>query len=381
MKRRNVTYFVVLVAMLAAFPLVLRAEKPADVPVVDYAREARLEAERALNAAYHAMRLAEKVQNGVDSATLETLHRTLQLAKTAKSNADSAIMAYSVAEVERRKYVKAEAMQDSVDRFSPEVVGKEVDRLRDDVDSLLIRQRVIVGKDTVNLIIPERNLGRYDRGLLNFLYIPKGKWAFGLTASYGEFDTEDVQVLSFLKDFNFKGSMFSISPTVSYFVRHNQAVGMKIGYSRNKFLLGSLSVDIDEDINFSLKDVDYHTESYSAALFYRRYIGLDNGRRFAIFNDVELGFSSGNGSFTRLYDDKPKETRTLTTKASLNFSPGLCVFIQEYVSVSISFGVFGVSYSWEKQRTNGIDEGTRSVLGTSFKFNLFKLNMGVAVHI
>ena len=51
MKRRNVTYFVVLVAMLAAFPLVLRAEKPADVPEVDYAREARLEAERALNAA------------------------------------------------------------------------------------------------------------------------------------------------------------------------------------------------------------------------------------------------------------------------------------------------------------------------------------------
>ena len=188
-------------------------------------------------------------------------------------------------------------------------------------------------------------------------------------------------MLSFLKDFNFKGSMFSLSPSVSYFVRHNMAVGMKLGYSRNKFTLGSLSVDIDDDMNFSLRDVDYHTEDYSASVFLRRYIGLDNSRRFAIYNDVELKFSSGNGTFTRLYNDEPKETRTLTTKASLNFSPGVCVFIQEYVSFNISFGVFGVNYTRETQRTDGVNEGSRSGLGASFKFNLLNLNMGVAVHI
>ena len=85
--------------------------------------------------------------------------------------------------------------------------------------------------------------------------------------------------------------------------------------------------------------------------------------------------------FSRLYNDEPKETHTITTKASLNFSPGLCVFIQEYVSFSISFGVFGVYYTKESQRTNGVDEGSRSSMGASFKFNLFNLNMGVAVHI
>jgi hypothetical protein len=48
----------------------------------------------------------------------------------------------------------------------------------------LEKEKVIVGEDTVSVILPERNFGRYDRGLYNYLFIPKGKWAIGLTASY-----------------------------------------------------------------------------------------------------------------------------------------------------------------------------------------------------
>ena len=66
-------------------------------------------------------------------------------------------------------------------------------------------EKVIVGNDTVNLVLPERNFGRYDRGLFNYLFIPKKQWAFGLMASYGEFDAKDVPVLQALKDFDFDG--------------------------------------------------------------------------------------------------------------------------------------------------------------------------------
>ena len=41
----------------------------------------------------------------------------------------------------------------------------------------IFNERVIVGEDTVSIIIPQRNFGRYDRGLFNFLFIPKGQWA------------------------------------------------------------------------------------------------------------------------------------------------------------------------------------------------------------
>lgn len=57
-------------------------------------------------------------------------------------------------------------------------------------------ERVIVAGDTVDIILPERNFGRFDRGLFNYIFIPKGKWGFGITASYGELQTEDISVLS-----------------------------------------------------------------------------------------------------------------------------------------------------------------------------------------
>ncbi len=247
-------------------------------------------------------------------------------------------------------------------------------------DSIL-NQKVIVGKDTVNLIIPEHNFGRYDRGLFNYLFIPKGQWSFGLTASYGEFNSEDTNLLSYITDFDFEGHSFSIRPYISYFFAHNQSIGMKLGYSRNSAELGSLDVDFGEDLNFSLKDVDYRSEKYSASIFYRHYIGLDDSRRFAVFNEVDLEFSSGNGSFSRQYGGVPRVTETVTTEARMNFSPGFCCFVHDYVSFNVSFGVFGVYLTKQKQKTDNVEEGSRFSSGANFKFNLFNINMGIAVHI
>ena len=67
--------------------------------------------------------------------------------------------------------------------------------------------------------------------------------------------------------------------------------------------------------------------------------------------------------------------------ASLNFSPGLCVFIMDYVSFNVSFGVFGIKVHQEKQQTNGVEEGTRFTSGANFKFNIFNINFGMAVFI
>lgn len=139
--------------------------------------------------------------------------------------------------------------------FSPEPTGNILD------------QKVIVGNDTVSIILPQRNFGRYDRGLFNFLFIPKGQWSFGLTASYGEFNSDDVQILSLIKDFDFKGKMYSIKPTIGYFVANNQSIGLKFNYTRGEADLGSLSVDIDDDLNFSLKDVSYYSNTYSIGVF------------------------------------------------------------------------------------------------------------------
>lgn len=241
-------------------------------------------------------------------------------------------------------------------------------------------EKVIVGKDTVSVIIPQRNFGRYDRGLYNYLFIPKGQWAIGLTASYGEFHSEDVQLLNAIKDFNFDGKQFSIRPSISYFVANNQALGLRFNYTYGNADLGGISVDIDDDMNFSLHDVSYNSTNFSVGFFYRNYVGLSSLKRFAVFNDVELSVGGGQSRFKRYYNDELRDTKTNVTEVALNFSPGLCVFVMDNISFNVSFGVFGLKFRDEKQKTNGVEEGSRFSSGANFKFNLFNINFGLGVH-
>lgn len=263
----------------------------------------------------------------------------------------------------------------------PSLSAQEIVRKKDAPQHKETLEKVIVDGDTVSRILPERNFGRFDRGLFNYIFIPKGKWGFGISASYGELDTEDIRVLDIAKDFNFKGKLYSVRPYIQYFFRSNQAIGLKFDYTRGYADLASLSVDFDDDINFNIRDASYYQQTFQVSTFYRDYVGLDHNGRFGIFNEVDLAFGSGSSRFKRLYDNKLRDTRTNITKASLNFSPGLCVFVQDYVSLNVSFGVFGIHYRHEHQKTNGIDEGTRDTSGANFRFNLFNINFGLMVVI
>lgn len=244
-----------------------------------------------------------------------------------------------------------------------------------------VDQKVIVRGDTVSIVLPQKNYGRYDRGLFNFMYIPKGEWSFGFTASYGELNTEDIQVLSVLKNVDFGGKKYSIKPSVSYFFNHNQSIGMRLNYTRGEANLHNLALDIDDDMNFELKDVSYYSHSYDVGVVYRNYVGLDKHKRFSVFNEMALEFGSGSARFKRYYNDELRDTRTNSMNMSLNFSPGLCVFVQDYLAFNVSFGVFGIKAGKEKQKTNGVDEGSRVSSGANFRFNIFNINFGLMVVI
>lgn len=244
-----------------------------------------------------------------------------------------------------------------------------------------VDQKVIVRGDTISIVLPQKNYGRYDRGLFNFLYIPKGEWSFGFTASYGELNTDDIQVLSILKNVDFGGKQYSIKPSVSYFFNHNQSIGMRLNYTRGEANLHNLALDIDDDLNFELKDVSYYSHSYDVGVVYRNYVGLDKHKRFSVFNEVALDFGSGSSRFKRYYNDVLRDTRTNSMGLSLNFSPGLCVFVQDNIAFNVSFGVFGIKVNKEKQKTNGVEEGSRVSSGANFRFNIFNINFGLMVVI
>lgn len=155
----------------------------------------------------------------------------------------------------------------------PDTVGYKIIKGRPHYPEM--DEKVIVGNDTVPLILPERNFGRYDRGLFNYLFIPKKQWMFGLTASYGEFDASDVEMLQFLSDLNFDGRQYAIRPTVSYFFRNNQSVGLKFDYTRQEADVEHFALNAGDDLSFDISDVSYYSSKYSIGVFYRNYVVSD----------------------------------------------------------------------------------------------------------
>ena len=155
-----------------------------------------------------------------------------------------------------------------------------------------LNEKVLFRGDTVPMVLRDRNFGRFNRGLFNYLFIPKGIWSIGVTASYGEFSTSDLEVLDLISDIDFSGHMFSIRPYFSYFIGNNMSVGMRLSYTSGRANIGSFNVDIDGDMGFNLKDILYRSESYTAAVTFNQYFGIARRGRFGVFNEVELAFSS-----------------------------------------------------------------------------------------
>lgn len=244
-----------------------------------------------------------------------------------------------------------------------------------------LNEKVVFRGDTINMILKDRNLGRYDRGLFNFLFIPKGIWQVGLTANYGEFSTSDLEILDLITDIDFNGKIWSIKPSFQYFIRSNISVGMRLGYTRGFANIGSFNVDIDDDMSFNLHDIMYKSNNYSASLTFSQYLGIARKGRFGVFNEVELALAGGDSDFNRPFNGEMRKTHTNTFSAALNFSPGVCVYVLDQLSFNVSLGVFGLNIKHEKQKVNGEDLGWRTTSGANFRFNIFNINFGIAVNI
>ena len=242
-------------------------------------------------------------------------------------------------------------------------------------------EKVVYKGDTIPMVLKDLKLGRYDRGLFNFLFFPKGMWSIGLTASYGKLTTEDIQLFDIISDVDISASAFSIKPYFSYAFKNNITAGLRLEYSRMRGDIYNFGLDIDEDMSFAIKDVMYRNESYSASILLTQYIGLTRKGRFGVFNEAQLKVSSGTSDFNRPYDGQMKRTHSRNIQASLTYSPGLCVFVMPQVSVNLSFGVFGFYINKVRQWEDGERSGSRLTSGANFRFNIFNISLGLAVHI
>ena len=266
-----------------------------------------------------------------------------------------------------------------------------VDTIRtvDGRDSIYIQsERIKIIRDTVWMVpqeepvtdvIKTKAIGRYDRRIINYRFIPKGNWIGGITFSYFNFDSNDSQMLfNLLNGFDFNGRTLSVKPFAGFAIRDNIVLGVKFGYNHTLGELDNLSLNMD-DLDFSMHDIRYVQDLYTFAVFHRSYVGLERSRRFGLFNEISVGYNTGTTRFTRDEQSGFKDTNTKVHELHIGVNPGICVFIMENVCAEASFGVVGFKYRYEKQTNNLGEVGHSRNSGANFKINILNINIGITV--
>ena len=220
---------------------------------------------------------------------------------------------------------------------------------------------------------------RQQRGLTDThnLFVPRGQWIFGGTASYSTHSNETYRFLV-VEGIESKGYTFKVSPMIAYALRDNMAIGGRFIYSRSLLKLDKADLNLggeDSDLNFEVNDYYSLRHSYSVAVIWRQYIPLGRNKRFALFNEMQL---SGGGTQARFAKDSPVKG---TYETGYTFSLGIVAFATNNMAVEVNVGVMGITYTHTKQVHNQVTVGKRDASMMNFKVNIFSIGLGMAFYL
>ena len=227
------------------------------------------------------------------------------------------------------------------------------------------------------------NEKRRERGLTDprNLFVPKGQWVFGGTASYSTHTNEGYQFL-IVEGIDSKGYTVRVSPMIAYALTDNMALGGRFIYSRTLLELDKAELQLgDEGSDTDLKANNYYSlrHNYSVAAIWRQYIPLGRNKRFALFNETQLSVGGTQARFTN--DSPVKGTYETGYTLSLGISPGIIAFATNNMAVEVNVGVMGISYTHTKQVHNQVTVGKRNTSMMNFKVNIFSIGLGMAFYL
>ena len=217
----------------------------------------------------------------------------------------------------------------------------------------------------------------YDRGIEMKTFIPKGQWMVGATFSYNEHVDDNFEFMSVLKDITSDGYTFKVTPLVSYFVKDNISIGARFAYGRSITNLGNLSLELGDDLSFSVDNFKSVSNTYTGALFARMYLNLGDSKRFGLFSEgrVAYGYSESNSSSGTGAD--LSGVYQLKHNLNIGFSPGITCFMDNHVAVEASVNVAGLNFNWYDQTRDQVEKGERHSSSASFKINLLSVDIGI----
>lgn len=223
---------------------------------------------------------------------------------------------------------------------------------------------------------------RIDREINRIRFIFKREVAIGLTVSYGTITSDDTDYMLILDDLNFSGSIFTINPSFSYFVKDNLSFGARFGYSKTDGHIDNAALDLGEsnDMNISFSDINLNSTSSSFGIFMRSYAGIDAKGHFGLFAELEASYKTGKSVFSYKSNEEIKYTHSNNQQFKFSFNPGCAVFVFPNVCTTLSFGLGGVQYTKVTQTdSEGKVIGTREASKMLFRLNLANIRIGLNI--
>ncbi|MGL5682270.1 MAG: hypothetical protein ACRDDZ_04340 [Marinifilaceae bacterium] len=221
---------------------------------------------------------------------------------------------------------------------------------------------------------------RLDRGIVKRTFVPKGQWFFGGSCSYSEMNQDNYRFL-IMKNWNGSGYQLAIKPFFGYMVKNDFGLGANFSYERSLYKVDNLNISLNDDLNFDIKDYYVLEHTYSAALVMRLFMNIEDSKRFGLFNDIKFMGGGGQGKYINGEGDILEGTHQTIYKAGLIYSPGICVFINDYAAVEASVGVLGLQWKHRKQTTNGVYTGSFRNSSANFKIDLLSIGLGFAIYL
>lgn len=203
----------------------------------------------------------------------------------------------------------------------------------------------------------------------------KGESVVSLGISYYNLGADNTDVYFIVNGANAKGSYLKASPFYSYAYMNNQAIGLRMDYSKIQGGADNMSIDLLGLLQADNVKLDVNTQNIGATLFNRSYFGLDRKGNVGLYCEVALSYKNsyskmGNGgdAFTRGNDLR------------LSFSPGFIVYFAQYASLSAQLGLAHVGYGSSKCYKNGEQTGSMGKWNGGVRLSLADLMFGINFH-
>lgn len=224
---------------------------------------------------------------------------------------------------------------------------------------------------------------KFDRGFgsASSLFVPKGTMTAGASLSYHRYDAGNGDIgyefMSLITGVEGTLSTVNISPAVLYFIGNNTAIGARFGYAYTSMDVNGASISLDSDNGFDLSNRFMENQNYSGSVVLRNYLPLFGSKVFAMFNEVRLGCTLGQGKSYQLEDEEKNGTFTDSYALKIGLNPGLVAFLTNDFALEVSLSVLELNYSYNNQTKNQVYKSSLSHFGTTFKPNLLSLNFSL----